>query len=238
MTDKILQMATFGTPPTWMDSIDIEHGGSGGDHLAKIAWHQAVRIVDEYEARAADLALDENLTPIGRTKLRARYVKDAQAELGKVAGHRDKLGQELSTARAQYRPTIERNDVVSAAIWPTLKTGPLELEIAYRDAYQKKDWRSCDAIESLPASFGLGLDPDRLAALKRERVEAENLECFAAILAAERRHEAVEGVLEAAERRLAHEARNLPAPDADTGSEIGADGLLVLTPRQAAEARG
>ncbi len=238
MSDAISQLATFGLEPTWMDSIDIEHGGSGGDHLAKIAWHQAVRIVDEYEERSADLALDENLTPIGRTKLRARYVKDAQAELGKVAGHRDKLGQELSTARPQYRPIIERDDRVSSVIWPTLKTGPLELEIAYRDAYQKKDWRSCDAIETLPASFGPGLDPDRLAALQRERIEAENLDVFAAILAAERRHEAVEEVLEDAEHRLEHEAHSLPQPDADTGSEIGGDGLLTLTISQAAEARG
>jgi len=231
-------MATFGTPPTWMDGIDITHGGSGGDHLAKIAWHMAVRTVDDYELSVEDLGNNPSLTDIGRAKLQARFVRDAQTQLQKVAGHRDKLGQELSTARAQYRPIIERDDRVSAAIWPTLETGPLELEIAYRDAYRKQDWRSLDAIESLPASFGPGLDPDRLAALKRERIEAENVECFAGILAAERRHEAVEGVLEDAEHRLEHEANQLPAPDSDTGSEIGGDGLLTLTISQAAEARG
>jgi len=232
-------MATFGTPPTWMDSIDIEHGGSGGDHLAKIAWHMAVRTVDDYELSVEDLGNNPSLTDIGRAKLQARFVRDAQTQLQKVAGHRDKLGQELNTARAQYRPAIERDDRVSAAIWPTLPTAnPLQLEADYRDAYRKSDWRSCDAIESFPASFGRGLLPDRLAALKRERIEAENVETFAAILAAERRVEAVEGVLEAAERKLEREARTLPAPDADTGSEIGDDGLLTLTISQAAEARG
>jgi len=222
-----------------MREIDVSAGASGGRQLGKAAWHQAVRVAEELDAKGREIATTSELSDVGKQKLLSRAVRDAGVTLGKVRTHADKLRSELTDFHATYRSNGgEPNDVVSAAIWPKLPPDNVKVQILYRDAIQAGDWRTADAIESIPMVFEGRLVIDELDELRRERMGVDNPESLAALEAREESLAAVEIALAASSEYVGDVGKDLPDPDADDGSTVGGDGLLLLTPSQFEEALG
>ena len=239
--DTIEQMATFGLEPQWMQEIDTSGGVSGGRPLATAAWRMAVQIAIDVDDRMAEIKRnpDPDLSEAGEAKLLARTVKDARVKLAQVHRHADTLKREVMAWWDNYKPAGgEPDNTVSAAIWSILPTDALETDLAYQDAVDRADWLTCNAIETMPGVFKGVLPRAKIIKLRRTRIEAENPQRFAALVASEEALTAAGIAAAAADIRLDSLARGLPNPDPETGATVGADGLLVLSPSQASEAMG
>lgn len=236
-TAELRELASFGNPPDWMDNLDVSGGASGGPRLAKIGWHRVVNTMRDLHGREEALAGDHKLTQAGRDDQFSRAVRDAWTPIEAVRGHRDKLDRELRDWGAKYKDPIEISDTAMAAIWSKLPEDSTAMLVAHQAAMTSQDWRTVMAIEALPGVFSGHLDRETIAELKRQRMQASDPDHFAEMERREESLRVVESALNSAESRLGELQRRLPAPDPETGAELGSDGLRVLSPSQLEEAR-
>ena len=233
--DSITKMRTFGQEPEWMAEQKTSGGVTGGRPLATVTYRNVIRVVEEAEARLKKIDVDSDLSFTGAQKAKSRAVLDAKVELARL-DHRPKFKAELREALDSAKRLVP-NDVVSASIWPSLPTDPLQLEQLYRRAIARSDWHTANSIETLPVAFEEYTMPaEMLERLKIERAAAEDPEEHARAEVANETLDVVDHVLGAAERALEDFAKDLPAPDPETGSTIDDLGFVILTPSQAAEA--
>lgn len=57
----------------------------------KAAWHLAVRVTEELDAKGLEIAATRELSETGKQKLLSRAVRDAGVTLNKIRTHVDKL---------------------------------------------------------------------------------------------------------------------------------------------------
>ena len=233
----IQQMAAFGSQPDWMKDLDVSAGATGGRKLAKLAWTRLTNTVSELRDLEETLKGDAKLTLEGRADQLSRAVQDAWAPVANMRGYRDRLEGELRTWRAQNRPTVEVGDAALAAIWARLSEDPIAVRVAYDTALASEDWQTATAIEQLPGVFPGHLGREVVAELRRERLQVEAPAHYAGLVEREATLETVERALHTAEQIIGAYERALPRPDAETGTELGSDGLRTLSPSQLEEAK-
>ncbi len=236
--DNIQRTALFGSAPETLATADTSAGASAGRPLAAAAWFRAVGIVDELEATRELIEGDVELSRSGKDKKLSRACRDAQAALGKIAEHRDTLAAELEGARKRCRPEGEPDPTVNAAIWPKLPDEEISMATTYRDAVERQDWATCDAIETLPSVFDGSLTPDEVAALVRDRMAVQSPDALKAADLAAEIHGAVDVALGHAIGFVEDMARPLPDPADGGEAQVGDDGLRILSASQFAEATG
>ncbi len=229
--DNIQRIAMFGSTPEIFNGLDNSAGFSTGRGLGSAAWIKCVETVCSLEDLKETINQDPSLTQIGKSQKLSRAVRDAEVELTKVGGHVSKLRDEAKTARASYKP--QSDESVNSSLWEMLPHDPIATANLYRDALLKKDWRTCNAIESMPSVFE-GV-PEDLEALRRERIFAEAPDVAKAIDTAEAVVHHVENAHRIAGQHLAEVGKGLPEPDKNK-VHTGDDGLRVLSPSEYKEA--
>jgi len=230
--------AWFGRVPEWVAGEDLSAGAASGRKLAAAAYLGSRKIVQDLDRYQTEVAQDDTLTDAGKQMQLSRFVRDCQVRLGEIEKHRDTLAAELEKARAAYTPAIAPDDTVNAAIWQRLPDDPMQVEATYRDAIAKQDWRTTNAIESLPSVFPGALSNEKLNTLTKDRIAIEAPEIARSIDVAADYLGLVSSAVQSAQTYVEDVEAELPSPDPNEKSIVGADGLTELSPSQFAEAMG
>ena len=165
--DDIDMISLLGTEPEIL----------AGHHDGAQAFRMCGDIIKSVKAAMTATQEDRMLTGQGVAQKNAQIVIDATKRLDYVAASRDALAKVVAGHWGNYAPILADEPAISAALWDKLPPNDLlQMETVYRTALENKDWRVCNAVETLTSLHENRLAPEVLVGLRHERLRAENPE--------------------------------------------------------------
>jgi hypothetical protein len=221
--DDLEKMAAFGSvTPAWREGIDTAAGATGGLTLAAVTFDLIEQVGRDWAEALTAVRAETYLSEAGKKKRLQAVAVGALERLEKAREHIARLRREAADTRADAHATVT-SDTVTTAIWRWLeRLDPLAVELAYREALAVGDAQTADAIESLPVVHPARIEAHRLAALRNERVRAENPAAAQRAAAIEAAAQDLEARAEAVEEDI---RRAIGASDTNerSGAGSGAD---------------
>lgn len=207
--------AIFGTAESPATGSALEAGG-----LWDAARHAVAKLGDDFEA----FETNDLLTPKAADDKKTKALENATLSLEGVADKRDVLQRTFNTLVGNAKEKVKEavDPQVNIALWKELPSDAHQLGIVYRAAVDRKDWATCDAIESRPGLFEgqadlVGNNPDEnidsMEDLKLNRMVVEAPETLEKIDKARQVFDLVDSAVNAAELYIAEKVQAL-SPDA------------------------
>ena len=181
--DKTLQLARFGSMPTWAITAPGLKDSANPLDLAKGIWSEAQLIFSAFDESAGAIMASTEFTNEGKTtrleKIREGHVENIAKLRARLAPVETAHGQSIAKARKATKSTedVIADLLVQREIRDLLKeqvgNDPNALMIAYNDAVEAGDFTTCSAIENSPRLWEARPDAETLEQWKAVRLEAE-----------------------------------------------------------------